>query len=374
MDISNFKRKRVVFIDTQLELIKLGEKLKVLNEFAFDTEFDRFKLQYGFTLFLLQIFDGESFFLIDCIKLKDLRPIREAFENKNICKVFFSGSEDIELLKINKINPVNLFDIQIAATISGHSSKSLATLIKSVFNDEINKEMQTSDWRKRPLDFNQVCYACNDVYYLLELKKTLIPKLNEPRLNEILNAEHLYLEQKEIKNHKPKLSIIQEKLYSQHYQKKLLELIILRDSIAQKHNMPPYNIVNDIYLEEIIKDPIHFLKEPFKKGFWFGIRLNDEYKKAFIEVILSIDTSIKWKMEYNPKTNESNANASDKRNELKAQRYTPFASYIQSLFNPGAAEFILAGMKNKLIKDTIDWSEFKSYQKSLYEEYLNYIN
>ena len=94
----------IKLIDTETKLKELVEKLKTKTAFGFDTEFDRFCREYGFKLFLLQIFDGETCYLVDPLALKDLTTLWTVFEDPAICKVVYSSSEDIQLLKLNGCN------------------------------------------------------------------------------------------------------------------------------------------------------------------------------------------------------------------------------------------------------------------------------
>ncbi|MFM7726043.1 MAG: hypothetical protein ACKO7B_05045, partial [Flavobacteriales bacterium] len=63
-----------------------------------DTEYDSFKRSYGFKALLIQVFDGQHIYIIDPLSKIDLKPLWTVFENENIQKMLYSGSEDIALL------------------------------------------------------------------------------------------------------------------------------------------------------------------------------------------------------------------------------------------------------------------------------------
>ena len=90
----------IKYIDTPASFAAACTTLAQKDTFAFDTEFDRFYREYGFKLSLIQIFDGDEVFLIDPIALKNLAPLWILFEDPRICKVVYSCSEDIQLLKV----------------------------------------------------------------------------------------------------------------------------------------------------------------------------------------------------------------------------------------------------------------------------------
>ncbi|MEO7049126.1 MAG: hypothetical protein ABI091_27725, partial [Ferruginibacter sp.] len=89
------------------------ERLCTQPEIAIDTEFDSFNKQYGIQLQLVQVFDGTTCFLIDPLEIKNLEALWSVFKDRAICKLDYSGSNDVDILKRHGCCPVNLFDIQV---------------------------------------------------------------------------------------------------------------------------------------------------------------------------------------------------------------------------------------------------------------------
>ena len=58
-------------------------------------------------------------------------------------------------------------------------------LAEDLLNININKEKQFIDWRKRPLDADELAYAMNDVKYLIPLFKRIKKKINNYDLKKI---------------------------------------------------------------------------------------------------------------------------------------------------------------------------------------------
>src|SRR4051812_6492453 len=62
-------------VTTQTELEEACQILSKHSELAFDLEFDDMRYFYGRTLSLIQVFDGETAFLIDAVSLENIDPL-----------------------------------------------------------------------------------------------------------------------------------------------------------------------------------------------------------------------------------------------------------------------------------------------------------
>ena len=271
------------------------ERLHMLKEFAMDTEFDSFNKQYGIQLQLVQVFDGTTCFLIDPIEIKNLEPLWSVFKNTAICKLVYSGANDVDVLKRHGCKPANLFDIQIAADLCKWPVTSLAAVLQQEFGVTPDKSIQAAGWGNRPLSRRQLAYAGNDVIYLPRLKDQLLPEIKKKKLVGMLQEQNIKLELASSKDYFPKLNGRQRKTYSRYSQQKLLALKILVDEYAQEMNLPPFKIAQDSFLEEIVQDVQLFLKQSFpEKKFHHRINTNERFKKALLELVNSINPSIGW--------------------------------------------------------------------------------
>ena len=271
------------------------ERLNTLKEFAIDTEFDSFNKQYGIQLQLVQVFDGVTCFLIDPIEIENLDPLWSVFKDTAICKLLYSGSNDVDVLKRHGCHPANLFDIQIAAELCKWPVTSLSAVLLQEFGVTPDKSIQAAGWGNRPLSSRQLAYAGNDVIYLPRLKELLLHEIEKKNLDSILQEQNIKLESASSKDYFPKLNSRQRKIYSRYSQQKLLALKILIDGYAQEMNLPPFKIVHDSFLEEIIQDVQFFLKQPFpERKFHHSINKSQRFKKAFLEMVHSINPSIGW--------------------------------------------------------------------------------
>ena len=282
-------------VDNAAHLQIVVERLQMCKEFAMDTEFDSFNKQYGITLQLVQVFDGSTCFLIDPIAIKNLEPLWSVFKDKAICKLVYAGANDVDVLKRHGCSPANLFDIQIAAELCKWPVTSLSAVLQQEFGVMPNKSLQAAGWGNRPLSDRQMVYAANDVVYLLRLKELLLSDIREKELGDILQEQNRKLESASSKDYFPKLNDRQRRSYSRYSQQKLLALKIQVDKYAQEVNLPPFKIVADSFLEEIVQDVQLFLKQPFaEKKFHYKVNKSDRFKQAFLEIVHSIDPEVAW--------------------------------------------------------------------------------
>ena len=285
----------IKLVDDAAQLQELVERLHGLKEFAMDTEFDSFNKQYGIKLQLVQVFDGNTCYLVDPIQIKNLDPLWSVFKDTAICKLVYSGANDVDVLKRHGCNPANLFDIQIAAELCKWPVTSLAAVLQQEFGVTPDKSIQAAGWGNRPLSSRQLAYAGNDVIYLPRLKDLLLPEIGQKKLGTILQEQNTKLESASSKDYFPKLNGRQRKTYSRYSQQKLLALKVLVDEHAQEMNLPPFKIVQDSFLEEIVQDVQLFLKLPFpERKFHYTINKSQRFKKALMELVHSIDPAIGW--------------------------------------------------------------------------------
>ena len=145
---------------------------------------------------LIQIFTGEECFVFDylyvCSDRVNVR-LKELFEEKS----FVAHNAVFELSFIKR-----WFDVEpsigctlLASKLILHSiypqdnvSASLESLMKAIFDEDINKEVQALDWGIEELNFEQIEYAALDSIYTYKLSEKLSEGL---RINTLVNSYHL---------------------------------------------------------------------------------------------------------------------------------------------------------------------------------------
>lgn len=145
---------------------------------ALDTEFMRTDTFYPI-LALVQVCTGAGIWLIDPLSISNWSPLVQVLADPKVVKVLHSCSEDLEVLAgaLGQL-PAPLFDSQVAAALTGHGfSKGYSALVKELLGVDLAKHETRSDWLQRPLSAAQVCYAAEDVHYLIPVYRRLAAEL-----------------------------------------------------------------------------------------------------------------------------------------------------------------------------------------------------
>jgi ribonuclease D len=149
-----------------------------------DTEFIR-ERTYWPVLCLIQITssltDPQEAILIDPLADLDLSPFQALLASSHITKVIHSARQDIEIFCHEwDTLPITFFDTQVAAMVCGLGEGiGYSALVKSLFECDLEKDSQYTDWTRRPLTEKQLTYAKADVTHLLPAFDFLSKKLTE---------------------------------------------------------------------------------------------------------------------------------------------------------------------------------------------------
>ncbi|RDX86715.1 Exonuclease mut-7-like protein, partial [Mucuna pruriens] len=143
---------------------------------------------------VLQIACGDSaVFVLDLLSLplsSLWKPLRELLLSPDIFKLGFGFKQDLVYLSstfsshggFDKVEPY--LDIRSVYNHLQHNkkhvpkqSKSLSTICAEVLGFSLSKELQCSDWSRRPLTEEQLTYAAMDAYCLLDIFKVFQAKV-----------------------------------------------------------------------------------------------------------------------------------------------------------------------------------------------------
>ena len=275
----------IIYVETVEQLKQLADKLTQLSEFALDLEADVNLHRYGKKLCLAQFWESECCWLVDTTSV-DISILKPILENPEIIKVMYSASFDASLLAdLAGIELTGLMDLQLCGNLLGMGKRSLKHFIKELFDIDLEKDLQTSDWFRRPLTSDQIKYASLDVRYLLEARDILMPRLQAgDLLEEALDASHKVEQSRfqEIEN--PHLRV-RNSAHLTPYQKIFLEEYYhVRDKIAQSWDAPSYRVFRSYQLIHLVINPPHTLDD-FEQINFFDDKLT-EYRKDFLEATL----------------------------------------------------------------------------------------
>lgn len=197
-DVQNY-----TLIETPEALQSFYEENKSVEWLGFDTEFVGEK-RFHTLLCLIQISSVHGYYLIDPLRLKDIRLFLDLIEDPNIVKITHAGENDYRLLKkYYDVLPKNVFDVQIAAGFVGYKYPiSFGKIVEKELKIYLRKGYTVSDWESRPFNAKQLKYALDDVVYLKRLYDKLKGKLEKlgriswvaEEFHKRETAEHYYID------------------------------------------------------------------------------------------------------------------------------------------------------------------------------------
>jgi len=354
----------VEWIDSDSALSQACSGWNEGTSLTIDTEYDSFKRSYGFKALLIQVFDGSTVYIIDPLSGISLHPLWNCIEDENIQKILYSGSEDIALLKAMGCSIRNVFDVQIAATLSNHAARNLGGLIEAETGKTLDKSQQQSDWSKRPLTDAQLAYAANDVIFLPQIANTLTQRVAERGLMPILEVENKALEDIEERSHLPKLKPYHFRLHSDAFCESLLLLLQWRDRTAKTFDVPPVHIVDMEPLEKALQHKSVFLRSGEFHGFHYKVKKDNRLRKEVEEIVQAYDpTNLERKRERKPRPASYTKEEID---QIIQSKCAPFKQIAVDRYGELTAEYLLRGLKKLVTTPNPDLSDLKPYQQELY--------
>ena len=151
-----------------------------IGTIAIDFESENNLHEYGSKICLIQIFDGENYFVIDPFKMSK-EQLKVFLEDKKIIKLGYGSESDMSLLfKQYQIRIKALYDLKIMVDVLEIEKKGLGEVNRLLLGieSEINKKKyQLHNWTRRPIDKQAIEYALSDVAYLFSLRTILLDKI-----------------------------------------------------------------------------------------------------------------------------------------------------------------------------------------------------
>lgn len=249
-------------IDSDERLTSLVEQWREdgIDTVAMDFE-GEFNLHvYGEHLCLIQLNDGERFYLVDPFAVS-MQAIGRFLEDEGIQKIMFDCASDSALMrKQYNVQIENISDLRIHALALGHTG-SLGSLIESYLGDVpklfagSKKKNQRTNWMTRPLSDDQIQYALDDVAHLFSLKAILEAEVREKGLSKEVDEKMKAAGRKTQGEERPPWSKISSWKYLSRREKVYLKHFFLaRDGLAQKYNVPAVRILDKHLLLKMAKD------------------------------------------------------------------------------------------------------------------------
>lgn len=245
------------YLTDPAELPAACDHLRTCPKLAVDLEFDDMRYRYGRHLGLIQIFDGQSVWLIDPVTVPDLSCLLQVLADPAIVKVFHSCRSDILLLdELYNARVPTIVDTSVLAQLLGDADNqiSLGRLIHQELGLEVDKGEQKSNWLKRPLTESQLQYAATDVLYLFELQERLNAKLEALGRTQWAREENAALDQVRYQRDPEPWARLATKLRLEPHELPLYRALWhVRDEAAREMDRPPYQIFDNRFFVDFIR-------------------------------------------------------------------------------------------------------------------------
>jgi ribonuclease D len=244
-------------IENDASLMTFCENNKTIEWMAVDTEFIG-ERRYETLLCLIQVATSEGYYLIDPIRVTNLKPFLDLIESPLILKITHAGENDYRLLNQNwNIIPQNLFDTQVAAGFIGLGYPiSYAKLVEKELDKTIDKGYAATDWEARPLKTKQVEYALSDVTHLREIFESQCRQLKSiGRFEWVVSEMKIWETPQYYKRDPHKEALMNTMMQSMRTQKQifLIRLYEWRRLEAQRLNYSKEMILPAKFISPIIK-------------------------------------------------------------------------------------------------------------------------
>ncbi len=382
MNVFN-KEKTIILIETQQELINCCQLILQETEIAIDTEFDRNRIRYGLNLCVVQIATATHCYIIDPIKICKtdveyqalLEPLWEIVNSPNVVKIIYDCSEDLKVFTKYQCRPTHFFDLKVAEKVLALPSISFVTLIKNIADIDLNKNLQVTNWYKRPFSKEMVQYLANDVNFLIEVKQVLQTMLDETDRNKWFDEEMKLIISKQAKDTEDGL----EKFGTSARYKQLsetekfiaMELWKLRTEFAKKYNIPVHFVFSEDKLLQITSELKYFSTLRLwddEKG--IHRRLKEYDNSKFVRRLNDI---LIQSTQYTPPTNSAKTNFYPREHRtfdsdaVKIEReefklfMLPIQEYLEQKYDKRTQEIILS---NRYVQDL-----FKSKRIGILKSY-----
>ncbi len=244
---------------------RLLDDLGSQREIAIDTEANSF-FNFKERVCLIQITVEYRDYLIDPLATIDIAPLGRVLDDEKKLKVFHDGEYDILMLKRGfGFGFRTLFDTRVAAAALGDPNPGLGSVLKSRFGIDLDKSLQRSNWGQRPLSDEQIRYARFDTHFLIPLMKAQQVELADRGRAMIVEGECQRLEQlvpPEASFNPDEFARLKgARQLSPQEQQNLRELFVLRHRLAEESDLPPFKVLNNQVLFDIVKTNPRSLRE-----------------------------------------------------------------------------------------------------------------
>jgi ribonuclease D len=223
---------------------------------AFDTEFVSEDCYFP-DLCLVQLAAAGQFAIVDAQTISDMSPLWKLLVAPGHVTLVHAGREESRFCRrAMNARPSQLFDTQIAAGLIGlEYPASYGTLILKLLGQSLGKGETRTNWRKRPLNAQQLEYAIQDVTYLEPLYEKITEQLTKlGRLDWLETEMESWQERWESEENGERWRRVSGLSGLSSRQMAIVrELWRWRDQTAERQNVPPRRILRDDLIVELAR-------------------------------------------------------------------------------------------------------------------------
>jgi len=281
-----------ILVDTAKALELALINLKQSKILSIDTESSGYYTYYP-KVCLIQINSNGKNYLIDPLKITNLKGLAPLFVDPNILKIFHSAQDDIKALKRDfGFQFKNVADTMISSRLLSMEQSSLAFVVEHYHKVSLSKVEQKSNWEIRPLQTQQLRYAALDTAYLETIWLKMEDELKRRNLYEEARSEFEFTASEDyVEKGGEGFSIAKFPdiiNFTPLERRKILELLRYRDEKAKKINKAPFRVFNNDRLSQAVREQ----PNEEKCMEWFGKKDGSEiYKLLISEYSDPIETS-----------------------------------------------------------------------------------
>lgn len=143
---------------------------------------------YSQRAYLIQVYRrGAGAFLLDPPAIGRLDALQAVIGEEEW--VLHAASQDLACLREVGLDPVRIFDTELAARLLGLPRVGLGAVVEDLLGVHLAKEHSAADWSTRPLPQSWLVYAAKDVELLVDLRDRMEELLIEARKIRIAREE-----------------------------------------------------------------------------------------------------------------------------------------------------------------------------------------
>jgi ribonuclease D len=144
--------------------------------------------RYSQRAYLIQIFRrGAGTYLFDPPAIGSFSELNDVISREEW--ILHAASQDLTCLREVGLDPVRLFDTELAARLAGLPRVGLGAVVEDLLGIHLAKEHSAADWSTRPLPQSWLVYAALDVELLVDLREKLAEMLERDGKTHIAEQE-----------------------------------------------------------------------------------------------------------------------------------------------------------------------------------------